>query len=706
MSRKAYRNRLRIIAVGVAFSMVTLLIWGKLVSIQVLHHDFYKKKARMQWLRKRRIPPERGSILDRNGKPLALSCRSYSISMHPAEARKHRSEVLNKLPRIAGIPRKLVLSKLRSKSGFEYLKRRCSLTKEQRAALKHIPGVDVEVEASRIYPCGSLAMKLIGFCGDGNTGLAGIEAACDGELRGEWGYEEIVVDGRNRAHDFPKFPRKDPVNGRDVVLTIDAVIQEIAEEKLREAVRADHPRWASAIVMNCRTGEILALAEYPSAPDRSRASRVDSLWTLKSISCIYEPGSTFKLITAASLLETGAVHTTDVFFAENGRADLGFARISDAHKFGYLTFREGFVKSSNIVLAKAALKMPPIRFYEFIGLFGFGNRTGIELLGESAGRVAPVAKWSGRTQATMAFGQEIGVTPLQMLNAFAAVANDGVLMVPSLIKAVVDEDDRVVRRFSPVRVRRVISRDTAMTLRAFCRDVVSEGTGTAAEVPGLEVAGKTGTAQKASGKGGYVRGKYAASFIGFLPNRHPKIAILVLLDEPDFDKRYGGVSAAPVFAEIASAIAHSTDILDDDLVDTVVAGERIRGKRIRTPNFLRLSAGDALALAKEKGINAVCTPAKGRVIAQDPDPGVSMDSKGVVRLYTYSSGEAAGGDIPYLLGLPLREAKKKAMESGLSVEPTGSGVVVRQSPRPGSRIEQAAVRVRCEDREARGRLKR
>jgi cell division protein FtsI/penicillin-binding protein 2 len=287
-------------------------------------------------------------------------------------------------------------------------------------------------------------------------------------------------------------------------------------------------------MMHCETGEVLAIAENPSPRSRDQGSRADSLWTLKSVSCVYEPGSTFKLVTAAALLESGRIRSTDVFDAENGEADMGVAKIRDAHPFDRLTFKEGFVQSSNVVMAKASLRLEPREFVSYVNLFGFGAPTGIEFLGESAGRVAPVERWSKRTQMTMAFGQEVAVTPLQLAAAFATVANDGVLVMPRIIARVEEETSgKKPEAPKPVELRRVISEDTAHELKEYMRAVVLDGTGTAAGLEFLETAGKTGTGEKSARRGGYMPGKFVASFVGCAPASDPKVVCLVLLDEPN-----------------------------------------------------------------------------------------------------------------------------------------------------------------------------
>jgi len=615
--------------------LVTFVIWGRLFQVQVLQHDFYKSKARRQWTFTRKIPPERGDIFDRDGRPLALNSHSYSVAVIGKQVRGTR-KLLSSLSSALGVSGKVLRSKLK-KRGFVWLARRVQLSRTQRQRLKKIPGVMVYKEGDRIYPFGSVAAKLVGFVGLENKGMAGIEAAFDKDLRGAPGWEKMLRDANSRAHDYFKYPKRDPEDGHHVVLTIDVRIQEIAEADLAEAVRENGAKWGAVILMDCRTGEILALAEYPSPSRRRDSPDPDSLWTLRSISCVYEPGSTFKLVTAAALLDRHLVEPGEVFDAGRGEMDLGFAEISDAHPYGELSFEDAFVYSSNIVMAQACRRLSPLEFYKAVRIFGFGAKTGIELLGESPGRVAPVEEWSRRTQVTMAFGQEIAVTPLQMAAAFAAIANDGVMMAPSIVRAVVDRKFRMVKEFKPMAVRRVVSRETARILRTFCRRVVEEGTGKAAAAGFLAVAGKTGTGQKALPTRGYQWDKFVASFAGFFPAEDPKLVCLVLLDEPRYSRRFGGVSAAPLFAEIVADLVRSSDILGGSLVQEVVKAGELGAGLVPTPNFVRLPLREAMERARERGIAVMAPEGDGVVVAQEPGPGAAMLKDTVVRLRLSSS---------------------------------------------------------------------
>jgi len=620
----------RMCIVGGVFGIVVLALWVRLFQVQYLGHDKYLEQATSQRAAERDVPATRGGIFDRNGRPLAMNVRRCSIAVQPPRV-EEAGKVARSIARAAGISERTVRTALRSRKAFVYVKHECMLTESTRRELAKLDGVVVELKANRIYPYDAVGAKVIGFVSRENKGMSGVEAAYDKSLRGEAGRETIVRNGSYRSDRYYEFVERKPRDGRHVYLTIDATVQDIAETELRRAVEACGAIGGAVIVMDVATGDILALAESPSVPTRNGSVRSDSLWTLRSVSHIYEPGSTFKLITAAAILDKSRIAPADSFDAEDGEADLGFAKIRDPHPHGFLTIEEAFMYSSNIVMAKASNSLQAGDLYGYARLFGFGQKTGVGLPGESSGWVPPVAKWSKRTKGTMAFGQEVAATPIQVLNAYAAIANDGIMMMPRLVKGVADPASGEVARSEPVVVRRVVSPETAAKLRAYCLRVVEDGTASAAKVGFMRVAGKTGTAQKA-GKRGYLLHRYVSSFVGFAPYENPRIACLVMIDEPDWVVRYGGDSAAPAFARICESLASSTPIFDDVLSVETVRADDSRTRRMRTPNFLRMERALALESARRNGTNVLCSGDEGRVVAQVPAPGSLMDRDGVVRL--------------------------------------------------------------------------
>lgn len=692
-------RNLRLYIVGVGFALVTMGLWGRLVQVQVFSGAHYDSLAAGQSIVEREVPPARGCIFDRSGSPLALSAHSFSVAVRPKHV-TDKEAVVSTLSKYLPVTKQTVRAKLRSREPFIYVARQCDLSKDIQTRLRSLRGVVLETEAGRVYPYEATGAKVVGFVGVDGRGMAGIEAALDRDLRGVPGLEKVQRDGRYRALDYRTLVERKPVNGKHVHLTIDARLQEVVEMELDAAVRATGASGGGVLLMDCRTGEILALAENPSPQSRGPRSRDASQWTLRSVSCVYEPGSTFKLITAAGLLQAGKVRATDVFDGENGRSDFGVAVVRDAHPHDSMTFEDAFTHSSNIVMAKAALRMEPEEFMAMIRLFGFGSPTGIELKGESPGQVAP--RYSRRTHITLAYGHEIAVTPLQLANAFAAVANGGALMMPRIVRAIEDDATGVTKEFEPVEVRRVVSEKTARELREYCRGVVIDGTGKQADVELIEVAGKTGTAQKPSPRGGYEKDKFVSSFIGFAPASDPKVVCLVFLDEPAYAHRLGGVSAAPVFAKIVEAIAASSHLLDDSVKRTRAEKEDAARRRLVAPNFLRMSREAVMLRARTYDLNLLCKGESGEVIAQDPDPGVPIGRDDVLRVYlSGSSGRSEAVEVPDLRGLPVRAARRSAAEAGFKCEISGSGCVVSQWPAPGIVSKGGVVRVHCDDAPAR-----
>lgn len=690
----------RLCVVGGVFGLAILVLWVRLFQVQYIRHDEYLRTAEKQRVAPRVVAADRGGIFDREGRPLAMNVRRSSVAVQPSRV-EDAAAVARALSRELGVSARSVRDKLRSRKSFVYVKHDVMLPENTRRELAKLDGVVVELKANRIYPYDAVGSKVIGFVSRENDGLSGVEGAYNAALRGTAGRETVVRNGAYKSDRYYSQMDQEPVDGKHVYLTIDATVQDVAETELRRAVEEFGARGGAVIVMEIATGDVLALAELPSIANRDRASRADSLWTLRSVSHIYEPGSTFKLVTMAALLDKTRITPADSFDAEDGKADIGVATIRDPHPHRWLTMDEAFMYSSNIVMAKAAASLQPGDLYGYARMFGFGTKTGIGLPGESAGLVPPIDRWSARTKQTMAFGQEVAVTPIQILNAFAAIANDGVMMMPRLVRGVADPATGDVKRSEPVAVRRVVSKETAATLREMCLRVVEDGTAQAARLEFMRVAGKTGTAQKA-GNRGYLLHRYMSSFVGFAPYDNPKIAAIVMIDEPKWAARYGGDSAAPVFARICRALATSTPWFDDVLSLETLSVASLGGRGATAPNFLRMDRDGALAAARKMGANVLVAGESGRVVAQVPVPGAPMDRDGVVRLLvTDVKADARAGletnrrartlyrDATGIHDVP-RDSNARGNAARASNRTVVSGVVAAQSAaaapqRPGAR---------------------
>ena len=632
----------------------------------------------------------RGSIFDRNGLPLAVTHRTYILGVTPRDL-PDDDDKLEVLSDAASITRSSIRRLQKRDDTYIRIARKVSLSCQQEKMLLSMSGVKLDPDPERMNPFHCMTPSLLGSVGSDGSGTGGVELTFSDLLRGTDGWKVLSRDAKGRLYRRADAPGRNPENGHDLYLTIDSRIQAIVDFELEQAVSRYGAASGAAVVVDPWTGEIYALAEKKG----TKAGRVKTVEGLFSTSCIFEPGSTFKLITNAYLLDRGEVDPYNVFYGEEGKADFWFGKFRDDHKFGWLTVKEAFKKSSNICTIKAAMNTDKEDFYSFLLRFGFGNRTGINLPAESAGTLRKPEDWSGRSLPSMAIGQEIGVTVLQMAMAYCVVANGGDLMVPRIVHEVRDSEGELVREFSPVRVRRVISPGTAKTLREFCRGVVVDGTGVKAAVEGIDVAGKTGTAQVADGCG-YLENTWVASFAGFVPADEPRFVCMVVLNEPASDWHYGGLSSAVVFSEIVEGINLTSDLLVPavDPVDST----RHQGDMIAVPSFFRLRCAEAVKLAGDCDLKVDFSSDEGEVYSQIPGPG-TLVRKGewiVLSFISGGDGKKSGVAVPDLRGLSIRQARRMLIESGLRSRIAGSGTVLRQDPAPGRKVSRGStVSIRC-----------
>jgi cell division protein FtsI (penicillin-binding protein 3) len=466
---------------------------------------------------------------------------------------QNKKDAAQKLCSILGIPRDKILSIIQNKQSFVWVKRK--ITPEQSEKIKDlkISGLGFIKEAQRFYPHKELAGQLLGFVGVDSQGLEGIEREFDKQIKGASGYLLVNRDALGRDL-FPEGIKKvDSLRGYNLVLTIDKNVQYIAEKELQAAVTAARARSGLAVVMDPRTGEILASAVAPAFnPNQGNTS--GSIWKNRAITDVFEPGSTFKPFVVGSALEEGVVKPADIYDCENGSYPIGGKIIHDVHPHGLLSVTEVIKFSSNIGASKIAQHLGRERFYSYIRKFGFSQETGIELPGEVSGYIPHASQWREINLGTISFGQGVSVTALQMAAAYSAIANGGLLMRPYLVKKIQEDSGTVVQEAGPAIIRRVISEQSARMLREMLKTVTEDGgTGQKARVEGFEVAGKTGTAQKIAANGKGYSDKCVSSFVGFIPAQDPKLTIVVVIDEPQ-GVTYGGVVAAPAFSRMAQQI--------------------------------------------------------------------------------------------------------------------------------------------------------
>ncbi|MBD3243837.1 MAG: PASTA domain-containing protein [Chitinivibrionales bacterium] len=629
--------RIRLAFVSVLLSLLGGMVLAKLVSIQVIHADEFSQRSRQQSLQRRVVRAPRGRLLDRKGRELAVS----------------------------------------------------------------VEGGGDDAAAGRLYPHGDLAAPVLGFIGRDGYGLGGAELAFDGMLRGEDGWTIVQRDaratnGRQRKYNVD-LPSKPATPGADIYLTIDLDIQTILQNVLKQTLERFDARGVMGMVMDPKTGRILAMASEPSFDPNvvtrySLAQRAN-----RCISHNYEPGSTFKLVAAAAALEEKRFNEGDVLDANHGVYVVYDQSIRDHQPFTTLTFTQALTHSSNVCFAKVADRLGSETFYRYTRNFGFGQRTGIALPGEEEGIVHPIRAWSGRTRVTMAIGQELTATLLQVMMLFGAVANDGVLLQPRICERVVDTEGEVVDSATSRPVRRVVSSTVAARLRTMLQTVVDSGTGTRAGIDGVAVAGKTGTSQKLDeDKQGYSDSLFYASFVGFAPVDDPALLCGIVVDEPATGKA-GGLAAAPAFRQVVTqAISHPDLEYAERILGQRPVGPIEDEERIRVPMLCGLPVLEAERRLREADIGFQVIGDADTVTHQSPLSGARLAAGAFVKLYANDS-PIIGADstvrvaVPECRGKDLRDALSLLNIRGLTPYVKGAGRVVRQFPPVGTVTEETAV---------------
>jgi cell division protein FtsI (penicillin-binding protein 3) len=561
---------------GRRYILLHLLLAGfgvilfRLVSLQVLQAAELTARADRQHQKSVTMEGARGTVTDRHGKVFAMNVEVPSIFGVPTSLDSPTNAARSLSP-VLHIRREEIEKKLRQDKHFVWLARKVEPEQGRRLEQLSIDGIGMVMEGRRFYPKGPLLAHVLGFVGMDGVGLEGLERRYESQLHGEKRLTILQRDALGRTV-FPKDLREQvPATGQALTLTIDEVIQYIAEKELEEAV--DHARAKSGtiIVMEPRTGAILAMAVSPRFDPNAVASLTADRWRNRALTDTYEPGSTMKVVVAAAALEERVMMPGSMLFGENGRMTIANTTIHDHEKLGWMTFAQMIQKSSNIGAAKTGMLVGDQRLYRYLQAFGFGQRTDIDLPGEVSGLLKAPREWGRRSLASISMGQEVGVTPLQMITAVSAIANDGVLMKPYVVAEVRDQKGQRMKEILPQVKRRVVSPATAHTLTTIMEGVVSSGTGTKAAIPGFRVAGKTGTAQKVDPRTGtYSSALSIGSFVGFVPADAPRLTIIVVIDEPQ-GEAWGGVVAAPVFRRVGEQVLTYLGVPRDDQVKIAMA---------------------------------------------------------------------------------------------------------------------------------------
>jgi len=620
--------RMRIAASAGIFFMLLVIALGRVFQLGVLEGASLRQLANRQQRQRVALPPERGSIVDRDGDVLAMTLESAAVYVRPAKLDLNR----NSLPALAGtlnLPLSWVAQKAQSSDRFVWLSRAATLEQADAVAELALPGVGSESSLRRFYPRASLAGQVLGFAGVDSQGLEGIELLYDHDLRGVAESLSVGRDAHGRRMLTEGAWQPLPRQGARVELTIDAGLQQVAEAELAAGVAARQARAGIAVVMQPATGELLALANVPTFDPNDAGAVTAERRRNRVVTDSYEPGSTFKGVLAAAAVEARVVRPEDRIFCENGHYTVGRRVVHDHEPYGWLTFADVIKHSSNIGAGKVGERLGAERLAAAINAFGFGVPTRVDLPGEVPGIVRPRSKWARINVVTTSFGQGVAVTPLQLLRAYAAIANGGQLMRPYVVRRVIGADGSVVRENHPEVIGRPISPETARVVTGLLRSVVEGGTGTQARIDGISVAGKTGTAQKVDGKTGrYSARDRMSSFIGFVPADAPRFVILVVIDSPR-TATYGGLVAAPVFRRIAEYAVDRLGLRVAPAPVPVPEADTIRAQLVKwtvpatdrgMPSFIGLSMREALVRAARAGWD-VHTRGSGFVVGQDPAPG-------------------------------------------------------------------------------------
>jgi len=668
----------RIIILFVFFVALMVAIFARLFFIQIGQTEALGQMASDQRLRMLQLEPKRGLIYDRLGRELAISAGTKTVVAFPPEI-ENPEKTARDLAGILNFSYNEIYRRITQPRAAIYLERKIDDQRAQTIASWELPGISFIEESKRFYPQGELAAHVIGFAGVDNHGLEGIEVSMDHFLQGQPGRISSERDGLGQ--DIPQGIERyiPPQDGHDIYLTIDQVIQYIAERELENALQKHEARGGSVIVLDPQLGEILAMANYPTFNPNDFQAYSPSTWRNAGIANNFEPGSTFKIITMASALDEGVVNMEDVFF-DPGQIRVGPETISCWRDGGHgtLNFTEVVEKSCNPGFVQVGNRLGVENFYRYIQAFNFGNRLGIDLPGEARGLVYDYSEMGPVEMATMTFGHGIAVTPLQMVMATGAIANKGFLLEPRLVREVRDSKGNLVESFGPKVLRQVVSEETAEMTLALLASVVASGTGGQAQIPGYEIGGKTGTAKY------YGKEAYDSSFIGVLPIDNPQLVILVVLYEVTSYPYYAGEIAAPVFREIAQDAIRYLEMRPT--VPQDVPKVEVKTEKKIVPDVRQLSPEQAMENLREVGFNVKLEGMGERIVDQVPRPGANLPRGSTIILFfpeTLDRMENYYTFVPNLRGLTRNRSEEILSSLGFKPVFSGSGAVQSQEPSAG-----------------------
>ncbi len=686
----------------VVFGLIVLVpcvIALQLLRINFLEGDQLRELWSNQAIDTIRVPAQRGNIYDDDGSLLATNTVAYKVALDPRIDGLTRDQIGKLCKTLAGhtaLSASDYLRKIdRAPSRSRYVVLADNVNAEAYEAVRSlgIHGVILEENYKRRYNFGMLAAHVLGFVNYNMDGVTGLEKKYDDKLRGIDGVQQVRRDRNGRIFAYVGAPRRQPRQGYSLYTTIDSQIQAILEEELKAGILRTKSNYGSAIVMDPQTGAIKAMANYPTFNPNNPASSENENRRNYAVSDMIEPGSTFKLVTAIAAVEQDVVSFDEKFTTpKSGQTLIHGQWMRDHDPLGTLTFTEVIKKSSNVATSEIARRLSRDVFYQYARNLGFGTLTNIDLPSEESGRLQKPYEWSRVSLPWMAIGYEVLATPIQLIQAYAAFANGGIMMRPYLVEKITDQEENIVWKHDPVEVRRVARKETVEKLYPVFREVVTDsGTAAWAQVEGLSIAGKTGTTQKYIN--GQYRSSYRASFVGFFPTENPRYVVMIVLDEPE-TSIYGGRTAGPIFRETAKRIAG----LDNQIEKQMIEHDELNRETLLTyvPNLRGLSLQEAKTLL---GIQRLPYDSEGNgtlIVSQNPAPGTELQPG--ARLILTLADNTVDADttrlpdnyavIPDVGGMSMRKASMLLIDQGFGIRMIGSGTVSTQFPGPGDFMEK------------------
>ncbi len=644
----------------VYFLISVMGIWGaaigaRLYFLQVVQSSDLKVRAARQQNRSLEVSPRRGVIYDRNNNELAVSIKVDSVFVNPDEI-KDTARTVGLLSSVTGVSRDVLMERLDSEKSFVWIKRKVPAAEANAVRKANLPGVYLSQEDQRFYPKRQLASHVLGYVNMDEDGISGLEYKYNDSVRGDKGRIQLRRDARGKPYQSEETPA---APGANLITTLDQNIQYILEKEVRVAAEATRAQGIAAIVMDPHSGAILAMTSYPDFNPNEYSKYDPSMRVNRAVNSVYEPGSTFKVLTVGSALEEKLTTPEELIDCLGGGITIAGHRISDHAKYGMLSVTQIVQNSSNVGAIRVGQRLGEDRFYSYVQRLGFGKPTGIDLPGEERGLTKPVARWSGMSLASMSMGQEIGVTPLQILSMVSAIANGGILYRPFVVKRIEDPKNGITE-IDP-RGERVLSTETTAQLRPMMEDVVTGGTARAGQLEGYTAAGKTGTAQKVI-DGRYSKTKYWGSFAGFAPATNPQLAVIVVVDEA-VGLHQGGQVAAPVFKRVAEQALRYLSIPSDM---PAYSPKYTLKEEKKKPEPVRQAPAPAPV------------PAQGDWRVVDAAFSAPASAPAVLEM-----GEIA---IPDFYGKSLRQVTEMCLKLGIRLRSTGSGAAIQQFPAPGSGV--------------------